>query len=160
MLPGSSRSDRNAIDPLRTLIPAIAHFQSGSRSRQHKLAMLQHMRTDKDDRLQSVTTKRYASPKAAVTRERPPRAVSLGGHVLYFVFAVMTIASAVEASWLASKLSECTIMLGGIAGAYTSGRYQRSRWLGFGIGLVVTFLVIGFAIAVRQSIDGPYQKRL
>ena len=121
--------------------------------------MLQHMRTDKDDRLQSVTTKRYAPPKAALPPERPPRTVSLGGHVLYFVFAVMTIASAVEASWLASKLSEYTIMLGGIAGAYTSGRYQRSRWLGFGIGLVVTFLVIGLAITVRQSIDGPYQRR-
>ena len=78
--------------------------------------------------------------------------MSLAGLVLYFVFAAMTIASAVEAVWLASKLSEYTIMLGGVVGAYTSGRYYRSRWLGFGIGLVVTFLAIGFAIYLRHAL--------
>ena len=114
--------------------------------------MLQHMRTDTDERLQSVTTKRYAPPKAAAALERPPRPVSLAGLVLYFVFAAMTIASAVEAVWLASKLSEYTIMLGGVVGAYASGRYYRSRWLGFGIGLVVTFLAIGFAIYLRHAL--------
>ena len=110
------------------------------------------MRTDTDERLQSVTTKRYAPPEVAAALERPPRPVSLAGLVLYFVFSAMTIASAVEAFWLASKLSEYTIMLGGIVGAYTSGRYHRSRWLGFGLGLLVTFLAIGFAIYLRHAI--------
>ena len=116
--------------------------------------MLQHMRTDKDDRLDSVTKKRCAPPEAAAASEQPPRSVGLLGLVLYCAFAASTIASAVEAVWLASKLAELTIIFGGIAGAYTSIRYHRSGWLGFGLGLLVTFLAIGFAIYLRRAIGG------
>ena len=98
------------------------------------------------------TDERCAPPKAAAALEQPSRPMTLAGLVLYFVFAAMTVASAVEAVWLASRLSEYTIMLGGVVGAYTSGRYYRRRWLGFGLGLVVTFLAIGFAIALRQAL--------
>ena len=48
--------------------------------------------------------------------------------------------------------SSDTVALGGIVGAYTWGRYSRSRWAGFGVGLVVTFLTIGLAIYLRHAI--------
>lgn len=71
---------------------------------------------------------------------------------LYLGFAAWTIAAAVEVFPLGSTLGADATILGGIAGAYTSGRYYRSRWLGFGIGLVVTFLAIGFAIYLRHAL--------
>jgi len=113
--------------------------------------MLQHMRTDETERSESVTTKRYAPPAAAAAPERPPRRVSVVGFVLYLVFAAAFIASALEVFPLGSSREADTIFLGGAAGAYTWGRYYRSRWLGFGIGLPVTFLAIGLAIGVRHA---------
>jgi len=77
--------------------------------------------------------------------------VSVVGFVLYLVFAAAFIASALEVFPLGSSREADTILLGGVAGAYTSGRYYRSRWLGFGIWLSVTFLAIGLAIYVRHA---------
>jgi hypothetical protein len=115
-------------------------------------AMLQHMRTGETEPLDSVTTKRYAPPESTATTEQPPRPVGLVGFFLYLVFAAATIAAALEVFSLGGTLEADTIFLGGIVGAYTSGRYYRSRWLGCGVGLVATFLATGFAIHVRHAI--------
>ncbi len=45
------------------------------------------------------------------------------------------------------------ILLGGVAGAYTWGRCARSRWVGFGVGLIISFLAIGLAIWARHAVD-------
>jgi hypothetical protein len=66
--------------------------------------------------------------------------------------AAWTIAAAIEFFPLGSTRGADATMLGGIAEAYTAGRYYRSRWLGFGIGLVVTFLAVGFAIYLRHAL--------
>ena len=114
--------------------------------------MLQPMRTDETHRPKSVTAERYAPPEAAAVPNQPPRPVGFVGLALYLVFAGWTIAAAIELFPLGSTLGADATILGGIAGAYTSGRYYRSRWLGFGVGLVVTFLAIGFAIYLRHAL--------
>jgi len=73
------------------------------------------------------------------------------GLALYLGFAAWTIAAAIEVFPLGSTRGADATLLGGVAGAYTAGRYHRSRWLGFGVGLVVTFLAVGFAIYLRHA---------
>ncbi len=109
------------------------------------------MHTDDTKRADSVTTRRYAPPGAAATAEQSPRPVGVVGVVLYIALAALTVASAFEVFPLGSPREADTIFLGGVAGAYTWGRHHCSRWLGFGIGLVLTFLAIGFAIYLRHA---------
>jgi hypothetical protein len=96
--------------------------------------------------------RRYAPPEAKAASGLHPKPVGIIGFALYLAFAVTLAAAAFEFFPLGGTHSSDTVALGGIVGAYTWGRYSRSRWAGFGVGLVVTFLTIGLAIYLRHAI--------
>jgi len=112
----------------------------------------QGIRPNDAERPEVVMARRYAPPDATSAREVHPKPVSFAGFVLYLAFVVAFVASAFEVFPLGSEHEADTLILGGIAGAYTLGRYSRSRWAGFGIGLLVAFLAIGLAIYVRHAV--------
>jgi hypothetical protein len=110
------------------------------------------MSAEKTELPESTVQRRYAPPEAVAGLEVYPKPVSFIGFVLYLAFAVAFVAAAFELFPLGGPASSRTIMFGGVVGAYTWGRYGRSRWVGFGIGLLVSFLVIGLAIYLRHAI--------
>ena len=111
-------------------------------------------RPDDAERTASAVQRRYAPPEAIEAQELSPKPLGFIGFALYLAFAGALIAAAFELFPLGGTLSSDTIALGGIVGAYTWGRYSRSRWAGFGIGLLVSFLAIGLAITARHTL-GP-----
>ena len=110
------------------------------------------MSTKETEHPESTTQRRYAPPEAAAGLEIYPKPVSFIGFVLYLAFAVAFVAAAFEIFPLGGPASSRTIMFGGVVGAYTWGRYGRSRWAGAGIGLLGAFLVVGLAIYVRHAV--------
>ena len=111
------------------------------------------MSTEETEHPETTMQRRYAPPEAVAGLEACPKPVGFIGFVLYIAFAVAFAASAFELFPLGGPASSRTIMFGGVVGAYTWGRYGRSRWAGAGIGLLGSFLVVGLAIYVRHAVS-------
>ena len=112
------------------------------------------VRVDEVESADEVIARRYAPPQSTSAVDAHRKPMSYLGIALYIACASSLIAAALEIFPLGSQPSTWAIILGGVAGAYTFGRYSRSRWAGFGIGLVASFLAVGFAVYARHGFGG------
>ncbi len=124
-----------------------------STPRRRPIGGCQNMSIEETEHPESTMQRRYAPPEAVAGLEAYPKPVGFIGFVLYIAFAVAFAAAALELFPLGGPASSRTIMFGGVVGAYTWGRYGRSRWAGAGIGLLGSFLVVGLAIYVRHAVS-------
>ena len=124
-----------------------------STPRRRPIGGCQNMSTEETEHPENTMQRRYAPPEAVAGLETYPKPVGFIGFVLYIAFAVAFAAAAFELFPLGGPASSRTIMFGGVVGAYTWGRYGRSRWAGAGIGLLGSFIVVGLAIFVRHAVS-------